>query len=238
MTLVITGSSGQLGRVYSQFVQSSSPERIIEIDLVPPDFQTSAEFLRCDLADGLAVREVASEIAAGHHDEITLVNFAGKISNLPVFGFSNGKVISASLDSWHEDFAGVFLPVLAPTLAFSIVCARKNIPLHIIQISSTSARGVAGQSSYSAAKAAIEATSKSLAKELGGMGVRLNTIRVGYSDTQSFHDNVSDEKKQSYRSRIGIGRFLQAHELAMAIEGLRVGSYMSGATIAFDGAFD
>lgn len=52
-------------------------------------------------------------------------------------------------------------------------------------MSSISARGNAGQSAYSAAKAGVEALTRVWAKELGPLGLRFAAIAPGFIDTPS-----------------------------------------------------
>jgi len=108
-------------------------------------------------------------------------------------------------------------------------------------INVTSIWGIAGAScevAYSAAKAGVIGLTKSLAKELGPSGIRVNAIACGAIETR-MNDALSPQEKAAFAEDIPLGRFGQPHEVG----GLAVflasnaASYLTGQIIPLDGGF-
>lgn len=86
----------------------------------------------------------------------------------------------------------------------------------IINISSVVALiGNAGQSNYVASKAGIIGLSKSLSKEMGPRGVRVNVVAPGFIETKMTKD-LSPSIKDHYLGQIPLGRFGSALDVANA----------------------
>ena len=107
----------------------------------------------------------------------------------------------------------------------------------IINITSTSASiGNKGQSNYSAAKAGVEAFTKSLAREVGSRNITINSIAPGFIDTdmtqQSDGVNMDDLIKE-----IPLGRFGKPDEVAHLASFLcsDEASYITGQAIHING---
>ena len=84
----------------------------------------------------------------------------------------------------------------------------------IINITSTSAStGNKGQANYAAAKAGVEAFSKSLAKEVGSRGITVNAIAPGYIQTD-MTEVIKDKVKEEILSQIPLARFGKPEEIS------------------------
>ena len=107
----------------------------------------------------------------------------------------------------------------------------------IINITSTSAStGNRGQANYSAAKAGIEAFSKSLAKEVGSRGITVNAIAPGYIQTD-MTKVFSEKVKEEILSQIPLSRFGRPEEISQLVDFLisDEASYITGQTIHING---
>jgi len=107
----------------------------------------------------------------------------------------------------------------------------------IINITSTSASiGNKGQSNYSAAKAGVEAFTKSLAREVGKRNITINSIAPGFIDTDMTQqsDGVSMD---DLINEIPLGRFGKPEEIAHLVSFLcsEEASYITGQTIHING---
>lgn len=80
----------------------------------------------------------------------------------------------------------------------------------IINMSTDSAQAFSGQINYGASKAAIEAFTRSVAIEAGPLGIRVNTIAPGPTQT----GYISSEFEQAIRESIPLNRIGQPDDIA------------------------
>ena len=109
----------------------------------------------------------------------------------------------------------------------------------IINVTSIAGRngGALGSIHYSAAKGAMTAMSKGLAKEFAGQGIRINAVSPGVIDTP-FHETFSTpEAMANFKNVIPMGRVGTSEEVARVIAFLAspAAAYLCGETIEING---
>ncbi|KAG0267187.1 reductase [Actinomortierella ambigua] len=105
----------------------------------------------------------------------------------------------------------------------------------IVNISSVvGIQGNMGQTAYSASKAAVIGFSKSLAKELGSRGVRVNVLAPGYITTD-MTEGIADDKKRDIIARTSLGRLGTPEEVAEAALFLATAKFITGQVLVVDG---
>lgn len=107
----------------------------------------------------------------------------------------------------------------------------------IVNISSISAIcGTAGQTNYSASKAAIMAFTKSLAREAGPLGIRVNAVTAGMIETD-MTAKLKQDLVQGVVKGSALGRIGRPEEVAAAVLFLASAqaSYITGQSLVVDG---
>ena len=139
-----------------------------------------------------------------------------------------------------RDFDAVIATHLRGTFLVSKAAARKMFRRRagcIINLSSVvGRRGNAGQANYAAAKAGIIGLTKSMAKELGPRGVRVNAIAPGYIDTP-MTQALPDETKDLIVSATPLKAIGTTDDIAAAVAFLASphARFITGAVLPVDG---
>jgi len=121
-------------------------------------------------------------------------------------------------------------------VAQPMIDRRRGAIVNVVSIAGHTGGGP-GAGVYAAAKAALTAHTKSLAKELAPHGVRVNAVSPGVIDTP-FHEMFSTpEMMRSFVSTIPLGRVGTAVECANVVAFLvsDAASYLVGETIEVNG---
>jgi 3-oxoacyl-[acyl-carrier protein] reductase len=79
------------------------------------------------------------------------------------------------------------------------------------------ATGYSGLSVYSATKASLVGFTRSLARELGQLGITVNAIAPGFIDT-AMTSELSPEQRQKIARRSALRRLADAEDVARSVE--------------------
>ncbi len=98
--------------------------------------------------------------------------------------------------------------------------------------------GASCEAAYAATKAAVIGLAKSLAKEVGPSGIRVNTVSPGVIDTD-MNRCYSAETMGQLAEEVPLGRIGSAEEVAKAIYFLasEEASYITGQVLGVNGGF-
>ncbi|RBQ20812.1 short-chain dehydrogenase [Spongiactinospora rosea] len=153
-----------------------------------------------------------------------VVNNAGAISHVPF--------AELTAHEWHK--------VVDTGLTATAMVIQRALPLlgegsSVINIGSKVATvGLPLRVHYTAAKAGLIGLTRSLAKELGGRGIRVNLVAPGPVETEA---GVPDDVRERYRRMIAIGRMGRPEEIATVVTFLagEQAAFINGETINVDG---
>ena len=152
-------------------------------------------------------------------------------------GFTRDNLIlRMSEDEWN-DVMNVHLNAIFRITKRLLKPMLKKRWGRIINLSSTSAvLGNKGQANYAAAKAGIEAFSRSLASEVGSRGITVNAVAPGFIKTDMTESN-SGVVEEELIKQIPLGRFGESAEIAHLVNFLcsEESSYITGQTIHING---
>ena len=183
---------------------------------------------RVDVSDTDHVRAWVSRTEKDFGPVEVAVTSAGITRDKPLLMMSDAEwhdVIATNLDGVYHVCRAVVFPMLK---------RRKG---SIVTVSSVSGlRGNAGQTNYAASKAGIIAFSRSLAKEVGRRGIRVNAVAPGLIDTD-MSAGLEGTVKDQIAERTALGRPGLASEVADAVAFLASAraAYITGAVLPVDG---
>lgn len=227
---LVTGASGGIGAAICRRLAADGCEVIVHAHrnreaaekLVSEIGGIAIAF---DVTDGAAAKAALEALAEEAPVQI-LVNNAGVHDDAPLAGMTMAQwthVIDVSL----HGFFNVTRPLLMPMLR-----TRWG---RIVSVSSVSARvGNRGQANYAAAKGAVEAASRSLAREVGSRGVTVNCVAPGIIETAMTEGLFPDDV---LKQLVPLQRMGSVDDVAAVVSFLAsdAAAYITGQVVPVDG---
>jgi len=243
-TVVVTGAGRGIGRAIALKLARHGAD-IALFDLNANDLEETsalcaaqsvqARGYRVNVADEGEVSAAITRVVADFGRLDGLVNNAGIARDGLLVKVKDGAVVGRmTMDQWNAvigvNLSGVFL-CAREAAAHMIELGNGGV---IVNISSISRTGNAGQSNYSAAKAGVESMGVVWAKELARYGIRVGSIAPGFTHTEIL-SSMRPEVLDRLTAPVPLKRLGQPEEIAHAVLFIFENDFFTGRCLDVDG---
>ncbi len=237
---VVTGGARDLGRAISVRLAEEGAKVVVNYFDNKEDAEETLKMITANGGEAIMVQgDMTKEADARRLFEEGVKAFGKEIHTLVnvVGGICGRKTITEQDDAWYELLMNV-------NMKSCWLCTREAVPhmpagSAIINFSSQAARdgGGAGASLYAAGKGAVMTFTRSMAKELGPKGIRVNSLAPGTIAT-SFHDRFNTpENRERMKQQYPLRREGEAKDIADLVIYLasEESGYLTGTNIDING---
>jgi 3-oxoacyl-[acyl-carrier protein] reductase len=238
--VIVTGGVKGLGRsIVDKLLSKGAVLSIFDIDIQGlNEIKQQKSDVSCFVCDVSDYQQVVSATAE-YHDKFgvaeVLINNAGILYSAPLVRITASGIQKHDVDMWNKvistDLSSVFY--MTSCVVEKMITARKQGV--IVNISSVSASGNAGQSAYSAAKAGVNALTATWAKELSLMGVRVVGLAPGFTETESTRQAVAEGTLKEIVNKVPLRRLGRPEEIAEGLISIVENDFFNGKVFELDG---
>jgi 3-oxoacyl-[acyl-carrier protein] reductase len=232
--VIISGGSRGLGMALAKALLESG-YRVSTFSRQGSEFTESLAgdsrflFATADVSDSKSISRFTASAVERFGPPYGLINCAG----IAVEGVL-GMMREHCIDQVLQVNLGGALKLTRLVVRSMLLCNR---PGTIINISSIiGLRGYGGLAAYAATKGGLDAMTRALARELGGRGIRVNSVAPGYLDTEMTHGLDDSQKGQIVRrtpmNRLGVPADVVGPVLFLLSDAAR---FITGHVLVVDG---
>jgi 3-oxoacyl-[acyl-carrier protein] reductase len=234
---IITGGTRGIGRGIAELFAEQGAKVIItgrsasnpsadEINSkLNPD--SAVKYIGCDMSDRNAINQLVESVQKEYGRIDILINNAG-ITQDTLF-------IRMSDEQWNSVIDTNLNAIFYLTQPIVKIMSKQKSGCIINMSSVVGLHGNPAQVNYASTKAALIGFSKSLAKEYGRRGIRVNVIAPGFISTEMTAE-LAEETQNKYKENIPLGEFGEVKDIAETALFLSASAnYITGQVIQVDG---
>lgn len=228
--VLISGGSRGIGKAAVRLFADNGWSVTCLYNSTIPDFGDEICKIKCDVADPGSVISAVQEAEKQFGPVDCLISNAG----ISVKGLAQDFDSGDYRRVMDTNFGGLFN--LANAVIPGMVSKKSGV---ITAVSSMWGQtGASCEALYSASKGAVDAYVKSLAKELGPSGIRVNAVSPGVIETDMLKDFTSEDLEE-LKDETPLGRLGSPDDIAKALYFLSsdAASYITGQIIGVNGGF-
>ena len=230
-TALVTGGSRGIGAAISRALAEAGAAVAINYRERAAEADRLAEALR---KTGVHAITVAADVSQREAVERMVDRLKAEFGTVDILVNNAGIAITRGVDDLTE---ADFDTTISVNLKSVFLCTQAVLPLmraqkwgRVVNISSGAARGAGSIGPhYNASKAGMEGLTRGYAARLVKEGITVNAVAPSLIETDMM------QGQQSLVSRIPLGRFGTADEVAQAVMMLLDNPYMTGQTVAMSG---
>jgi 3-oxoacyl-[acyl-carrier protein] reductase len=238
--VIVTGGVRGLGRAAVEaLIAKEAIVTVFDVNIAGlaelRDLHPALNCVECDISNYEQVVEATGRYHAEFKSADILINNAGILYSAPLIRLSISGIEKHDVAMWHKTLATNLSSVFYMTACIvekMVVTRTKGV---IVNISSISAAGNAGQSAYSAAKAGVNALTATWAKELGALGIRVVAVAPGFTDTESTKEALNESALQEIVKKVPLKRLGKPQEIAASIISVIENDFFNGKVYELDG---
>lgn len=247
---IVTGASRGIGRAIALHLATLGARLVIgyssnstQADLVVSEINNSnsnsnspaAVAVQVDVSDPSAVRSLFDRAESTFGEDNSKVHIL--VNSAGVVDATYPALANTSVEEWDRTFninaRGAFL------------CSREAANRlarggRIVNITSSTVASLrTGYGAYVASKAAVEAMTRIMAKELSGSGITANCVAPGPIATDMFYDGKDEEMVRKVVEECPLGRLGEAGDVAPVVGFLvtEAGGWVNGQVVRVNGGY-
>jgi 3-oxoacyl-[acyl-carrier protein] reductase len=230
--VLVTGAAGGIGRATAERFHDEG-SRLLLCDVVPVGatelatrFPQRMTYLQADVSTQAGIDAIERVMAQDGVDVV--VNNAGITRDK--------SIAKLSMDEWDQVIAVNLTAVFRLCQAAGRIMKERKRGVILNAASVVAHYGNFGQSNYVASKAGVIGLTKTLARELGRSGIRVNAVAPGFVDT-SMARNVPAAALEAIAKSTPLGRMGKPEEIASVYAFLASddASFITGAVVDVNG---